>query len=273
MATIFSTVNQKGGVGKTTTAVNLATFFATFGAKVLLVDMDPQGNASSGFGFDKDKLERCVYDVVIEGDPVSEITQETRISGLYVVPSTPRLAGAEVELVSESSRELKLKSALEQVRDNYDFIIIDCPPSLSLLTVNALAASDEVIIPIQCEFYALEGLSQLTKTIDMVRESINPGLKIRGIVLTMHDSRTLLSDEVENEVRDHFGKKVFKTVVPRNVRLAEAPSFSMPILFYDPTSKGALAYENLARELMNGHKTTPVLKGGDHGKERIGQRA
>jgi len=253
MSEIYSTVNQKGGVGKTTTAVNLAAYLATFGKNVLLVDMDSQGNATVGVGVDRDKLEKCVYDVLIEGMPVAEAVIPTSISGLSLLPSTVRLAGAEVELVPENFRETRLKKALEEVRPDYNFIIIDCPPSLSLLTVNALVASDEVIIPIQCEYYALEGLSQLTNTIDLIRGSLNPTLKLKGILLTMYDGRTLLSEQVCEEVRKHFGRKVFKTVVPRNVRLAESPSFGQPILFYDPSSSGAAAYEGLARELLDGH--------------------
>ena len=253
MSQIYATVNQKGGVGKTTTALNLATYLATFGKSVLLIDMDAQGNASVGIGVDRDKIKGDIYDVLIDGVPLSEVIQNTSIAGLSIAPSTPRLAGAEVELVPENFRELRLKKSLEAVSDKYDYVIIDCPPSLSLLTVNALAAADAVIIPIQCEYYALEGLSQLTKTIDLVRGGLNPGLKIRGIILTMYDSRTLLSEQVSEEVRKHFGKKVFKTVIPRNVRLAESPSFGQPILFYDPSSSGALAYEALAREVLDGH--------------------
>jgi chromosome partitioning protein len=253
MSQIYATVNQKGGVGKTTTALNLATYLATFGKSVLLVDMDAQGNATVGIGIDREKLEHCIYDVLIDGIPITEVIINTSIAGLFIAPSTPKLAGAEVELVPENFRELRLKKSLEGIKDNYDFVIIDCPPSLSLLTVNALAASDEVIIPIQCEYYALEGLSQLTKTIDLVRGGLNPALKIKGIILTMYDSRTLLSEQVSEEVRKHFGKKVFKTIIPRNVRLAESPSFGQPILFYDPSSSGAVAYEALAREVLDGH--------------------
>lgn len=251
MTEIYATVNQKGGVGKTTTTVNVATYLATFGKRVLIVDIDPQGNATSGIGVDRDKLELCLYDVLIEGTPMNEIILETSIAGLSIAPSMPRLAGAEVELVPENLREMRLKKALETIKDDFDYVIIDCPPSLSLLTVNALAAANEVIIPIQCEYYALEGLSQLTKTIDLIRGELNPLLKIRGIVLTMYDSRTLLSDQVADEVRKHFGKEVFKTVIPRNVRLAESPSFGQPILFYDPSSSGATAYEGLAREILD----------------------
>lgn len=250
---IIATVNQKGGVGKTTTSVNLSAFLATFGKKVLLVDFDPQGNASSGLGVDRNKLDQCLYNVIIEGAELKDIIKNTNVQGLDIAPSTSKLAGAEVELVNEENREQRLKAALEKTNGNYDYTIIDCPPSLSLLTINALTAASDVIIPIQCEYYALEGLSQLTNTLDLVRQSLNPTLNIRGIVLTMHDSRTLLSDDVSEEARKHFGDKVFETIVPRNVRLAEAPSFGQPILYYDPTSTGAKAYEKLSRELLNGH--------------------
>lgn len=251
MATTFAVVNQKGGVGKTTTTVNLAAYLATFGKKVLLIDIDPQSNASVGLGVDRSQVNLCLYNVLIEGIQVSEAIIKSNISNLDVLPSTPRLAGAEVELVTLDPRETRLKDALLGIKDNYDLMVIDCPPSLSLLTVNALTAADEVIIPIQCEYYALEGISQLTHTLELVRESLNPALKIRGIVLTMFDPRTLLSSQVAEEARKYFGSKVFKTVIPRNVRLAEAPSFGQPIIFYDPGSKGAEAYENLCREVLD----------------------
>ena len=251
MATTYAVVNQKGGVGKTTTTVNLAAYLATFGKKVLLIDIDAQSNASVGLGVDRSLITACLYNILIDGQAVTEVIINTNIANLHVLPSTPRLAGAEVELVSLEPRETRLKDAIAQVKDNYDIIVIDCPPSLSLLTVNALTAADEVIIPIQCEYYALEGISQLTHTLELVRESLNPGLKIRGIVLTMFDPRTLLSSQVAEEARKYFGNKVFKTVIPRNVRLAEAPSFGQPILFYDPGSKGAEAYENLCREVLD----------------------
>lgn len=250
MATSYAVVNQKGGVGKTTTTVNLAAYLATFGKKVLLVDIDPQSNASVGLGIDRNQISLCLYNVIIENIPANEVIVKSSIANLDILPSTPRLAGAEVELVSVENRETRLKEALAPIKENYDLIVIDCPPSLSLLTVNALAASNEVIIPIQCEYYALEGISQLTHTLELVRESINPSLKIRGIVLTMFDSRTILSSQVAEEARKYFGSKVFKTVIPRNVRLAEAPSFGQPIIFYDPGSKGAEAYENLCREVL-----------------------
>ena len=243
-------VNQKGGVGKTTTTVNLAAYLATFGKKVLLIDMDPQGNASVGLGIDRNNLELCLYNVLIENYSISAVIQKTPLNNLDLVPSTARLAGAEVELVSEPEREMRLKNALLEVKDKYDHILIDCPPSLNLLTVNALSAADEVIIPIQCEYYALEGISQLMKTMDMVREGLNPMLKIGGILLTMYDARTVLANQVAEEARKHFGKKVFQTIIPRNVRLAEAPSFGQPIIFYDPASSGASAYEKLSREVI-----------------------
>jgi chromosome partitioning protein len=253
MSTIFATVNQKGGVGKTTTAVNIASYLATFGKKILLIDSDPQGNASSGLGVDRNEVSLCMYDVIINGEEIRNIIKPTSISGLDIAPATPRLAGAEVELTEVELRESKLKNAVMQVREDYDYIIIDCPPSLSLLTVNALTAADQVIIPIQCEYFALEGLSQLVKTIDLIRKSLNPDLRICGILLTMYDSRTLLSEQVVDETRQHFGGKVFKTLIPRNIRLAEAPSFGQPIVFYDPSSSGAVAYENLSREILDGH--------------------
>jgi chromosome partitioning protein len=253
MSTVFATVNQKGGVGKTTTAVNLAAYLATFGKKILLIDSDPQGNATSGIGMDKNSISACMYDVLINGTDINNIIKPTPVSGLDIAPATPRLAGAEVELIEVETREARFKNAIKLIRGKYDYFIIDCPPSLSLLTVNALTAADQVIIPIQCEYFALEGLSQLVKTIDLVRKSLNPDLRLCGILLTMYDSRTLLSEQVADETRKHFGGKVFKTVIPRNVRLAEAPSFGQPIIFYDPSSTGAVAYENLSREVLDGH--------------------
>lgn len=251
MSLTYAVVNQKGGVGKTTTTVNLAAYLATFGKKILMIDIDPQSNATVGLGIDRANIKHCLYDVLIEGMPVEEVIQKSTISNLDVLPSTPRLAGAEVELVPLEEREFKLKQALSSIQDKYEAIIIDCPPSLSLLTVNSLVAANEVIIPIQCEYYALEGISQLTKTLELIRENLNPELKIRGIVLTMFDPRTLLSAQVAEEARKFFGNKVFKTVVPRNIRLAESPSFGQPIIFYDPGSKGAEAYENLCREVLD----------------------
>lgn len=251
MSISYAVVNQKGGVGKTTTTVNLAAYLATFGKRILLVDNDPQSNATVGVGIDRTTIKNCLYSVLIEGLSPEEAILNSPIANLDVLPSTPRLAGAEVELVTMAPRETRLKEALEKVKPNYDIIIVDCPPSLSLLTVNALTAAEEVIIPIQCEYYALEGISQLTHTLELVRESLNPDLKIRGIILTMFDSRTVLASQVAEEARKYFGTKVFNTVIPRNIRLAEAPSFGQPIIFYDPGSKGAEAYENLCREVLD----------------------
>jgi chromosome partitioning protein len=251
MPVAFAVVNQKGGVGKTTTTVNLAAYLATFGKKILLIDIDPQSNATVGLGINRSTINQCLYNVLIEGVPAEEVIIKSPISNLDILPSTPRLAGAEVELISSEPRETRLREAMAPIKEKYDIIMIDCPPSLSLLTVNALTSADEVIIPIQCEYYALEGISQLTHTLELVRESLNPSLKIRGIILTMYDPRTLLSSQVAEETRKYFGTKVFKSVIPRNVRLAEAPSFGQPIIFYDPGSKGAEAYENLCREVLD----------------------
>ncbi|MBI5701530.1 ParA family protein [Candidatus Saganbacteria bacterium] len=250
MATTTSFVNQKGGVGKTTTTINLAAYLAAFGKRILIIDIDAQGNATVGCGIDRENLELDIYDVLIEGTPIKDAIKKTNLNNLDVVPASAHLAGAEVELVPVPDRELKLKTAIAEIKDQYDYIMIDCPPSLNLLTVNALAASDEVMIPIQCEYYALEGISQLMKTLDLVRESLNPMLKIGGIILTMYDQRTVLSNQVAEEARKHFGTKVFQTIIPRNIRLAEAPSFGQPIIFYDPGSTGALAYEKLSREVI-----------------------
>ena len=250
MAIVYAVVNQKGGVGKTTTTVNLAAYFATFGKRVLLIDVDPQSNSSIGLGLERTDADHSLYEVLIDNASIASIRRPSSINGLDLVPASPKLAGAEVELVSLENREKRLKDALVPIKEEYDYVIIDCPPSLSLLTVNALAATDEVIIPIQCEYYALEGISQLTHTLELIRSSLNPDLKIRGIVLTMFDSRTVLATQVADETRKYFGNKVFKTVIPRNIRLAEAPSFGQPIIFYDPGSRGAQAYENLCREVL-----------------------
>lgn len=251
MAGIFAVVNQKGGVGKTTTAVNVAACLAEAGQRALLVDTDPQGNATSGVGVVKSELDRCIYDMLINDEPIERVIVPTETKGLDVVPAKLDLAGADIELMSMMSRETKLKQALERVREQYDFIIIDCPPSLGLLTVNVLTAAHYVILPIQCEFYALEGISQLLRTIDLVRQHLNPGLEIAKVLLTMFDYRTNLSQQVVDEVRRHFGEKVSGVLVPRNVRLSEAPSHGKPIVSYDRRSKGAEAYTKFAAEVIS----------------------
>jgi chromosome partitioning protein len=252
LPTILAIANQKGGVGKTTTAVNLGASLAELGYRVLVIDLDPQGNATTGLGINPRNLQGSIYDVVMNNVRVEDCVEPTSLKNLFVVPATIDLAGAEIELVPAFSRELKLRRALEEVRDDYDFTLIDCPPSLGLLTVNGLAAADAVIVPIQCEYYALEGLGQLLRNVALVRTNLNPTLDVRGIVLTMYDARTKLADQVEQEVRNHFGAKVYRAVVPRTVRLSEAPSFGQPIIVFDPTSRGAIAYRELAKEVSRG---------------------
>ena len=254
MGKVIAITNQKGGVGKTTTSVNLSACLAKSGKKVLMLDLDPQGNASSGLGIDKDSLESCIYDVLIDGEDIANIIQLTMLKNLFVAPATIQLAGAEVELVGIVSRETILKKALKAVKKEYDFIIIDCPPSLGLLTLNALTAADSALIPIQCEFYALEGVSQLVKTITIVQQTSNTDLQIEGVLLTMFDGRTNLSIQVADEVKKFFGTKVYKTIIPRNVRLSEAPSYGEPVIVYDPKSKGATVYNNLAKEVIKDAK-------------------
>ncbi|HEY8530774.1 MAG TPA: AAA family ATPase [Limnochorda sp.] len=254
MGRVIAIVNQKGGVGKSTTAVNLGAYMADAGKRALLVDIDPQGNATSGVGVNKSELEACMYDVLIEEQPIKSIIRPTAVPGLDVAPASIELAGAEVQLVSIMSREYRLERALEEVRKEYDYVLIDSPPSLGLLTINGLTAADGVLVPIQCEFYALEGLSQLMQTIDIVRHHLNKDLAVDGVVLTMYDARTNLSEEVARDVRAFFeGKvRVFETIIPRNVRLSEAPSFGQPILLYDDRCSGAVAYRSLAQEVMAG---------------------
>ena len=248
MGRILAVSNQKGGVGKTTTSVNVAASLAEAGKSVLLVDLDPQGNATSGLGFDVHTLEKSTYDVLVNGLSLAEVVQETAMSRLYVLPTNQNLAGAEVELVTVLAREQRLKQALEVA--TYDYIIIDCPPALSLLTINALTAATEVLIPVQAEYSALEGLGQLLQTIQSVKATTNPRLEILGVVLTMYDKRTSLSEQVAAELKQHFGEKLFTTVIPRNVRLAEAPSFGKTVFEHDKWSKGARAYKQLAKEIV-----------------------
>lgn len=248
MSNRVAIANQKGGVGKTTTSVNLAACLATGGRRVLLVDLDPQANATTGVGVDHRALNRSIYDVIIEGVSASSVIVDTPFDGLDLLPSSIDLAGAELELVPAMARESKLKAALEQISGNYDTVLIDCPPSLGLLTVNAMTAAASVLVPIQCEYYALEGLSQLARNVELIQKGLNSLLHISGIVLTMYDARTKLSEEVANEVREHFGDRVFRTMIPRSVRLSEAPSHGVPAVIHDPTSRGSLAYRWLADE-------------------------
>jgi chromosome partitioning protein len=249
-ARMIAIANQKGGVGKTTTAVNLGAALAGLGQTVLVVDLDPQGNASTGLGIDHSARTTTTYNVIMAGADIREAIQETEVPGLSAIPSTIDLAGAEIELVSQFSRENRLRKALEAIQDDYDFVLLDCPPSLGLLTVNALTAADELIVPIQCEYYALEGLGQLLKNVRLVQQNVNPGLRLSGIVMTMFDARTKLADQVIDEVRAYFGSRVYDTIIPRTVRLSEAPGFGKPISLYDPTSKGAMAYRWLAEEVV-----------------------
>jgi len=242
-------VNQKGGVGKTTTVVNLGSYLAVAGERVLIIDLDPQGNATSGLGLDRNLIERSVYDAVIDGVRLGDLIMPGPIDGLDVIPSAIALAGAEIELAPVEGRERRLRRLLVEVKDSYDYLLIDCPPSLGLLTVNALTAADSVLVPLQCEYYALEGLTQLLATLDLIRDHLNPALAMKGVVLTMFDGRTKLSADVAAEVRRHLGPRVFDTIIPRNVRLSEAPSHGLPITRYAPESTGALAYKALATEL------------------------
>jgi chromosome partitioning protein len=249
MGRVIAIANQKGGVAKTTTAVNLGACLALAGERVLVVDMDPQGNATSGLGIDRQRLRECIYDVIINGVPLSRVLVKTEVPGLEVAPATVRLAGAEIELVPVSGREGCLAAALAEVRDRYTFVLIDCPPSLGLLTVNALVAADRVLIPIQCEYYALEGLGQLMQAVRLVQRHLNRRLELEGVVLTMFDGRTNLAIQVVEEVKRYFKDKVFRTIIPRNVRLSEAPSHGKPVILYEPRSRGAEVYRELAEEV------------------------
>ncbi len=260
MTKIYAIANQKGGVGKTTSVINLSAYLAASGRRALLVDMDPQANATSGLGYNKYEMSPSTYDLLLQTTAVADMILSNAEYGLDILPSHPALSGAEVELVNAIGREYRLQQALEQVNGRYDYILIDCPPSLSLLTVNALtAARDGILIPVQCEYLALEGLSQLTQTVELVRKYLNPNLKIRGLLMTMYDSRTNLSRQVVEEVRKFFPDKVFRTIIPRNVRLSEAPSFGQPINVYAPSSPGGIAYKVLTAELMKGDQQQEVV--------------
>jgi len=249
---VLAIANQKGGVGKTTTAVNLGAALAELGYRILVVDLDPQGNATTGLGVNPRNLENSVYDVILRDVPIEDCIEPTNVRNLFVVPATIDLAGAEIELVPAFSRELRLKRAVATIIDDFDFVLIDCPPSLGLLTVNALAAANEVAVPIQCEYYALEGLGQLLRNIERVRANLNPQLTVTTIIMTMFDARTRLAEQVVAEVRSHFGDRVCRSVVPRTVRLSEAPSYGQPIIVFDPASRGATAYRELAKEVSGG---------------------
>ena len=247
---IIAVANQKGGVGKTTTAINLATALAACGKRVLLVDLDPQGNASTGLGVERGDRRTGAYEMLIDSIPIADATRPTNVPNMWIVPTTPDLAGAEIELIDLDRREFRLRDALSAGTLSYDFIMIDCPPSLTLLTLNAMVAADCVLVPLQCEFYALEGLSQLTKTIERVKRNLNPVLEIQGVVLTMFDKRSSLNEQVASDVRAHFGAKVYDTAIPRNVRIAEAPSHGVPALLYDIRCAGSQAYIMLASEVL-----------------------
>ena len=247
---VIAIINQKGGVAKTTSTINLAAYLAKAGKKTLIIDLDPQGNASSGLGVNRFDLSKCIYDGLIDNEPVRNITLKTNVENLDIIPATIQLAGAEIEMVGMLTREYLLKNLIKEIRD-YDFVLIDCPPSLGLLTINALTAANQYLVPIQCEYYALEGLGQLLKTIDLIKKGLNPDLELAGALMTMYNSTLNLSSQVVAEVKAFFGAKVFETIIPRSVRLSEAPSYGEPISTYAPSSKGALAYEALAKEVID----------------------
>ncbi|KAF0207942.1 MAG: hypothetical protein FD171_1374 [Actinobacteria bacterium] len=250
-ARVLAVVNQKGGVGKSTTAVNLVACLGEAGKKVLLIDLDPQGNATSGYGLNRNQRDQCVYNALLSDTPIAELIEPVQVEGVFVVPATIQLAGAEIELVSSFSRETKLKGVIEPILGDFDFVVIDCPPSLGLLTVNALTAANGVIIPVQCEYYALEGLTKLLESFKLVKTHLNPELEVFGVLMTMYDARTRLSQQVVEEVKDFFDATVFDTVIPRSVRLSEAPSFGQPITMYDSGGRGAAAYRSLAKEVIS----------------------
>ena len=251
MGRIIAVANQKGGVGKTTTSINLAACLAEKGKKVLAVDMDPQGNLTSGLGVDKDSVEKSIYELIIGEVDIKEVINKEVLENLDIIPTSIDLSAAEIELIGLDDKEYILRNAIDQVKDQYDFVIIDCPPSLSMLTINAMTTADSVIVPIQCEYYALEGLSQLIHTVELVKERLNPILKIEGVVFTMYDARTNLSLQVVENVKENLNQNIYKTIIPRNVRLAEAPSYGQPITLYDPRSSGAESYRLLAEEVIN----------------------
>ena len=251
MGRIIAIANQKGGVGKTTTAINLSACLADKGKKVLAVDMDPQGNMTSGLGLDKEFLEKTVYDMIIGESDIEEVLQKETMENLDVLPTNIDLSAAEIELIDVENKEFIVRNSIQKIRDNYDFVIIDCPPSLSMLTINAMTTADSVLVPIQCEYYALEGLSQLIHTVELVKDRLNPDLEIEGVVFTMYDARTNLSLQVVENVKDNLQQNIYKTIIPRNVRLAEAPSYGMPINQYDPKSAGSESYMRLADEVIS----------------------
>ncbi|CAI2565456.1 ParA family protein [Lactobacillus kunkeei] len=253
MGHVISLANQKGGVGKTTTSVNLGADLATMGKKVLLIDADAQGNATSGVGIQKSDIQKDIYDILVNEEPISEAIIPSKHGGLDIVPATIQLSGADIELTPQMARETRLLNALKSVSDQYDYVLVDCPPSLGLITVNAFTASDSILIPVQTEYYALEGLSQLLNTVQLVKKHFNPDLDVEGVLLTMYDSRTKLGQQVNDEVRKYFGDKVYDTIITRNVRLSEAPSYGLPIIDYDPNSKGSELYMQFAKEVLAAH--------------------